>query len=134
MHSFSSQILTPFVEFSMFLIWFCLFSSLWVCDSCPNLFTKPFPLLPSMPPSDHFFHVTGKTVVREDYSCLQSQRTVFTLNKVTPSFFPLPRNLCFLSSSGLLTLLFCIRLSLGAGCSGPGQLRCTFHEAPETHF
>lgn len=77
------------LSFEWFLSGFIFLSSLQVCNSCPNVFTKPHPLLPPVPPNDHFLHLPCKTLRIKVSLCLQSQWTVCMSNKLILSF-PLP--------------------------------------------
>lgn len=120
-------------NFCWLLNGFIFLSSLWVCNSCPTVFTKPHPFLPPVPPKDHFLHLPCKTMRIKVSPCLQSQQTVCMSNKLilslsSPfSWWSLP----LLSPFDLLfSPLCCVRLSLVIGC--PGLLHCMVQEAQET--
>lgn len=91
------------------------------------------PLLPPVPPRDHFLHLPCKAMRIKVSPCLQSQQTVCMSNKLILSFLPpfSQRSLCLLSPFDLpLALLCCVKLSLVIGCTG--LLHCMVQEAQET--
>lgn len=100
-------------------------------NSCPNVFTKPHPLLPPVPPEDHFLHLPCKTTRIKFSPCLQSQQTVCMSNQSFP-FSPI-LTMPFVppfSFDLLLALLCCVRLNLVIGC--PGLLHCMVQEAQKS--